>query len=89
MIINLWSITLAIDHKPLLGLFGDFKPIAHMAYLVEYIIMGLAYRFDLDEHSWSGENLGTADALSRLPLSVATDSTPKLSEWTMLVNFLD
>ena len=66
MIIKLWSITLAIDHKPLIGLFGDFKPISHLAYLVEYK-NGLAYRFDLDDHSWSGEKLGTADALTGYP----------------------
>ena len=37
----------------------------------------------------SGTLLGTADALSRLPLQSGTDYTPVPAEWTMLVNFLD
>ena len=50
-----------------------------------------SYNFTLRHRS--GVLLGTADALSRLPLSNesngATEYTPIPSEWHMLVNFLD
>ena len=77
------------DHKPLLGLFSNLKPISHMASgrIQRWALLMQAYRFDLVHRS--GEKLGTADALSRLPLSMATDSTTIPADWTMLVNFLD
>ena len=46
------------------------------------------YNFTLRHRS--GALLGTADALSRLPLTGSTtDSTPVPADWTFLVNFLD
>ena len=46
-----------------------------------------SYRFQLVHRS--GAILGTADALSRLPLPNCSDSVPVLREWKNLVNFLD
>ena len=38
----------------------------------------------------SGALLGTADALSRLPVATnAVDATPVPADWTFLVNFLE
>ena len=81
--------TLVTDHRPLLGLFGSAKPISHMASgrIQRWALLMQAYRYELIHRS--GERLGTADALSRLPLSVATESTPIPADWTNLVNFLD
>ena len=83
------SFSLVTDHKPLLGLFSSSKPISYMASgrIQRWSLLLQAYRFELMHRS--GEKLGNADALSRLPLSVATDSTPIPADWTMLVNFLD
>ena len=52
-----------------------------------WALMLQAYSFDLVHRS--GVILGTADALSRLPLSGHNESVPVPGEWTNLVNFLD
>ena len=77
------------DHKPLLGLFSPTKPISPMASgrIQRWALMLQAYSFDLVHRS--GVILGTADALSRLPLSGHNESVPVPGEWTNLVNFLD
>lgn len=77
------------DHKPLLGIFSPTKAIAPMASgrIQRWALMLQAYSFDLVHRS--GVILGTADALSRLPLKVPNESAPIPGEWTNLVNFLN
>ena len=81
------------DHKPLLGIFAPNKNISAMASgrIQRWSLLLQSYNFTLRHRS--GALLGTADALSRLPLSPesrgVTESTPIPAEWPMLVNFLD
>ena len=83
------NFTLITDHKPLLGLFGQDKPISPMSSgrIQRWSLILQAYKFTLVHRS--GAFLGTADALSRLPLKATTDATPVPADWTNLVNFLD
>ena len=87
----LWghTFTLITDHKPLLGLFNPNKPIPEMASgrIQRWSLMLQAYSFELFHRS--GKSLGTADALSRLPLDKAPEIVPVCSEWIQLVNTLD
>ena len=87
----LWgqSFSLVTDHKPLLGLFNPNKPIPEMSSgrIQRWSLMLQAYSFDL--YHRSGKSLGTADALSRLPLTNAPESVPVCAEWIQLVNTLD
>ena len=77
------------DHKPLLGIFSPDKNIPPMSSgrIQRWSLLLQAYKFTLRHRS--GTLLGTADALSRLPLLSTTDSTPVPADWTNLVNFLD
>lgn len=81
--------TVVTDHKPLLGLFSPSKPIPPLASgrIQRWALLLQAYNFSLVHRS--GALLHTADALSRLPVPGAMESTPIPAEWTMLVNFLD
>ena len=83
------SIKVVTDHKPLLGLFSPDKPIPAMASgrIQRWALMLQAYNLSFVHRS--GALLGTADALSRLPLPVTEESVPIPSEWTNLINFLD
>ena len=83
------NFTLVTDHKPLLGLFGQTKLISPMSSgrIQRWSLMLQAYKFTLVHRS--GALLGTADALSRLPLKATTDATPVPADWTNLINFLD
>ena len=88
----LWGIPkfrVVTDHKPLLGLFTSNKPISPLASgrIQRWALMLQSYSFDLVHRS--GVILGTADALSRLPLAGTNESAPVPGEWTNLVNFLD
>ena len=88
----LWDIPkfrVVTDHKPLLGLFSVNKPISSLASgrIQRWSLMLQAYSFDLIHRS--GVILGTADELSRLPLSSPNESVPIPGEWTNLVNFFD
>ena len=78
----LWGhkFSLITDHKPLLGLFNPNKPIPEMASgrIQRWSLMLQAYSFELFHRS--GKSLGTADALSRLPLASAPDSVPVCAE---------
>ena len=77
------------DHKPLLGIFSPDKIIPPMSSgrIQRWSLLLQAYKFTLRHRS--GALLGTADALSRLPLISTTDSTPVPADWTNLVHFLD
>ena len=87
------NFTVITDHKPLLGIFFPSKNIPPMASgrIQRWSLLLQSYNFTLRHRS--GALLGTADALSRLPLpndsSEITESTPIPSEWHMIVNFLD
>ena len=87
----LWgrNFTLVTDHKPLLGLFSPDKAIPPMASgrIQRWALLLQAYKFTLVHRS--GATLGTADALSRLPLPMVNDSVPVLGEWINLINFLE
>ena len=87
----LWGhkFSLITDHKPLIGLFNPNKPIPEMASgrIQRWSLMLQAYSFEL--YHRSGKSLGTADALSRLPLTQAPESVPVCNEWINLVNTLD
>lgn len=77
------------DHKPLLGLFNPNKIISPMASgrIQRWALMLQAYSFELIHRS--GVTLGTADALSRLPLPATNEAIPILGEWIHTVQFLD
>ena len=81
--------TVVTDHKPLLGIFSSDKNIPPMSSgrIQRWSLLLQAYKFTLRHRS--GTLLGTADALSRLPLNCNTDSTPVPAEWIHLVEFLD
>ena len=82
--------TVITDHKPLLGVFSPTKNISSMASgrIQRWSLLLQSYNFTLRHRS--GALLGTADALSRLPLaSNPMESTPVPAEWNTLVNFLD
>ena len=84
------NFTVITDHKPLLGLFSSTKAIPPMASgrIQRWALLLQNYKFTLRHRS--GALLGTADALSRLPLpSESSDNTPVPAEWDSLVNFLD
>ena len=87
------NFTVITDHKPLLGIFSPTKNIPPMASgrIQRWSLLLQSYNFTLRHRS--GALLGTADALSRLPLpdgsKSAIDSTPIPADWHMLVNFLD
>ena len=81
--------TIVTDHKPLLGIFSPEKSIPPMSSgrIQRWSLLLQAYQFTLCHRS--GALLGTADALSRLPLMSATDSTPVPADWTNLISFLE
>ena len=83
------NFTVVTDHKPLLGIFSPDKNIPPMSSgrIQRWSLLLQAYRFTLRHRS--GALLGTADALSRLPLMSTTDSTPVPADWVNLVNFLE
>ena len=88
----LWSqknFTVITDHKPLLGIFSNTKNISPMssARIQRWGLLLQAYNFTLRHRS--GALLGTADALSRLPLMATIESTPVPADWANLVHFLD
>ena len=83
------NFTVVTDHKPLLGIFSPDKMIPPMSSgrIQRWSLLLQAYKFTLRHRS--GTLLGTADALSRLPLMCTTDSTPVPADWNNLVNFLE
>ena len=87
----LWGqeFTLITDHKPLLGIFDANKNIPQMASgrIQRWALILQCYKFTLKHRS--GELLGTADALSRLPIKTSDEATPIPADWVQLVNFLE
>ena len=84
------NFTVITDHKPLLGIFSPDKSIPQMSSgrIQRWALLLQAYNFTLRHRS--GALLGTADALSRLPMTTnTTDYTPVPADWTFLVNFLE
>ena len=81
--------TLVTDHKPLLSIFSNTKNIPIMASgrIQRWCLMMQAYHFSIVHKS--GVKLGTADALSRLPLNVSNESVPVPAEWIHLVEVLE
>ena len=88
----LWGqqeITVVTDHKPLLGIFSPNKAIPTMSTgrIQRWALMMQSYKIKLVHRS--GLLLGTADALSRLPLPEKEETVPIPQEWCNLINFLD
>ena len=83
------NFTLVTDHKPLLGLFSQTKNMSPQASgrIQRWSLLLQSYKFMLVHRS--GSLLGTADALSRLPLPTTSLSPNVPGEWNLLVNFLD
>ena len=81
--------TLVSDHKPLLGIFSNDKQIPAIASgrIQRWSLMIQAYKFKLIHRS--GAQMGTADALSRLPVGLPNESVPVPAEWIHLVNMLN
>ena len=80
---------LVTDHKPLLGLFNANKSIPIMASgrIQRWALILQAYNFDLVH--CSGKLLGSADALSRLPLPNGNECIPIPAEWINTVEFME
>ena len=77
------------DHKPLLGLIGEMKPLPQMASprVVRWALMLSAYDYHLEYVP--GVKQSHCDALSRLPLPTGTKSSPAPAETIHLMEFLD
>ena len=83
------NFTLVTDHKPLLGLFSNTKSIPAQASgrIQRWALALQSYNFSLIHRL--GKLLGSADALSRLPLPSTVSNSPIPAEWGSFVNFLD
>ena len=81
--------TIYTDHKPLLGIFKDRKPVPLMASgrIQQWALTLAAYEYDLIYRP--GKENGNADALSRLPLKIEPSSTPIPQEVVNLVDHLN
>ena len=77
------------DHKPLLGLIGELKPLPLMASprVVRWALMLGAYDYHLEYTP--GARQAHCDALSRLPLPAASLSSPIPAETIHVMQFLD
>lgn len=80
---------LVTDHKPLLGIFSENKPISPMSSgrIQRWSLMLQAYQFELVHKS--GKKIPIADALSRLPMPSHNETVPIPAEWVYLVDFLE
>ena len=78
--------TAVTDHLPLLSLFSNTKNISSMASgrIQRWSLMLSCYSFNLIHRS--GKTLGTADTLSRLPLSDTLEAVPVPAEWMHFVH---
>lgn len=80
--------TVYTDHKPLLGLFDENKPIPTMAAerIRRWALTLSAYEYTIQYKP--GKNHGNADALSRLPLKKSVE-VPKLGNTILLLDHLE
>ena len=80
---------LVTDHKPLLGLFTANKCIPTIASgrIQRWVLILQAYNFELVH--CSGKLLGSADALSRLPLPNENECIPIPAEWIDTVELME
>ena len=72
--------TIITDHKPLLGIMGQAKPISQMSSsrIQRRNLMLGCYRYNIEYRK--GKNHGNADALSRLPVEKMTQSVPECND---------
>ena len=84
------TFTIQSDHKPLIGLIGEQKPLPVMASprMVRWALMLGAYDYHLEYRQ--GSKQGHCDALSRLPsCEEACSSVPIPAETVHLLEFID
>ena len=81
--------TLITDHKPLLGLFNEARPIPHNASgrIQRWALTLSGYNYTIRHRS--GTAHGNCDALSRLPLVVEPSVTPSPAEYVDLIEQLN
>ena len=79
---------LVTDHKPLLALLHEHKPTSTQASarIRRWSLLLSAYEYTISFRKT--EDHGNADALSRLPLKVTNEDTPKPPELVLLMNHL-
>ena len=77
------------DHRPLLGLLGENKPLPIMASprVMRWALLLSAYQYELCYVP--GAQQGNCDALSRLPLPAAPATVPSPPETIRLLEFMD
>lgn len=83
------NFTLFTDHKPLLGLFAENKPIPSLAAarIQRWAIFLAAYNYRLEYRA--GSLNGNADCLSRLPISVQEQDVTPNSNRIHMMNLVD
>ena len=77
------------DHKPLLGMLGENKPLSMMASprVTRWAMLLSGYQYKLEYVP--GSRQGHCDALSRLPLPTAAEDLPVPGETLHLVEMMD
>ena len=80
---------LITDHRPLIGLFSEQRPIPHQASsrLQRWALTLASYDYIIRYRS--GEAHGNCDALSRLPLPAQQTKTTAPGEYVQLIQQLD
>ena len=83
------SFMIRSDHKPLLYLFGDQKPIPHLASarLQRWALLLSAYQYQWEFRK--GSQLSNADALSRSPLEERPSAVPLCPDTIQLITVLE
>ena len=83
------SFVIRTDHKPLLGLIGERKPLPEMvsSRMMRWALLLGAYNYHLE--FMPGAKQGHCDGLSRLPLPNRTDKPPTPAEVVNMLQFLD
>ena len=81
--------TITTDHKPLLGLFSEFRAVPQMASsrLQRWSLTLSAYQYKLVYRP--GQANGNADGLSRLPLPVSPSHTPEPQDYVFVMDHLE
>ena len=83
------SFVIRTDHKPLLGLIGERKPLPEMisSRMLRWALLLGAYDYHLE--FMPGAKQGHCDGLSRLPLPQMTERPPTPAEVVNMLQFLD